>query len=198
MRLSAPLLRHIGPYRLNLSFDRVLRALDAMDDDVLPDKDKIDVAIRLLVRFPRPLLYLRRAKLWGDIFDRCIKPSHTGDTSGPQAFDFTQDAEYIYAAFRQAYGIDLKAERGRLDWREFLALFEALPDGTVMSEIMSIRLRDYPQPDGYNQDEIAALRKAKNAFALNIKRKPGERFDADISAQVTDMFAYYRKKAGEK
>lgn len=198
MKLSSPLLNHIGPYRLHLSFDRVLRVMDAMGDDMLSDAEKIGVAMRLLVRFPRPCLPAPRAKLWVDIFDRCIKPRRAEPQSGPQAFDFTQDADYIYAAFQQAYGIDLQAERGRMDWREFLALFQGLPDNTIMSEIMSIRLRDVPAPTEYNQDEIRALRKAKRAFALDIKRKPGERFDSDIEGRVTGMFEYYRKKAGEK
>lgn len=197
MKLSAPLLNRIGPYRLRLSFDRVLRVMDAMDDDTFSDSDKIDVAMRLLVRFPRPRLPTSRAKLWADMFDRCIKPRRAEPQSGPQAFDFTQDADYIYAAFRQAYDIDLQAERGRMDWREFLALFQGLPDSTTLSEIMSIRLRDVPAPTEYNQDEIHALRKAKRVFALDIKHKPGERFDSDISAHVTDLFAYYRQKAGE-
>lgn len=194
MKLSAPLLNHIGIYRLNLSFDRVLRAVDAMEDDILPDKDKISIAIKLLVRFPRPVWPASRIKLWGEIFDRCIKPKHTGDSSDQRSFDFAQDAEYIYAAFRQTYGIDLQAERGKLDWREFIALFQALPDNTVMSEIMSIRLREYPKQTEYNKDEIDALRKAKHTFALDIKHKPGERFDAGIAKQMDDTFAFYRGK----
>lgn len=172
--------------------------MEAMDDDILSDTDKINIAIRLLVDFPRPLFTISKAKLWGKVYEQCIKPKDVQGNDYDQAFDFTQDAGYIFAAFWQAYRIDLQKERKRLDWREFIALFQGLPDSTRLSEIMSIRLREIPQPTEYNQDEIAAIRKAKRIFALNVKKRNGERFDADISAHVTSIFDYYRKKAGDK
>ena len=186
-------------YRLHLSYDRVLLALDAYGNAALTDYGKADTLCGLLVRRP-PWRTVERVELAQKIVTDFIFPDQRDNAGGdePPAFDFSQDAPYIYAAFWQVYRIDLLKERGRMDWRRFYALFLGLPGNTRLSEIISIRLRDVPTPTEYNQDEIRALRKAKRAFALDIKRKPGERFDSDIEGRVTGMFEYYRKKAGEK
>jgi len=165
LKLTNPVSRWYKGHRLNLSYDRVLQVLDAMDDKLLSDNDKVDVALKLLVKWPRPML--SGVKLWNGIYEDCIKPKPPKGKIGPKSFDFSQDAEYIYAAFMQIYRIDLIAERNRLDWREFIALFQGLPEGTRIVEIMSIRAREYPAANKYNGDEIKALREAKQAFALD-------------------------------
>ena len=53
--------------------------------------------------------------------------------------DFEQDAEYIYASFLQAYGINLLEVQNKLTWTEFKALLNALPDNTIMQQIIEIR-----------------------------------------------------------
>ena len=50
--------------------------------------------------------------------------------------DWEQDAEYIYAAFLQQYGIDLEKEHPH--WHKFLALFYGLV-GTKLNDIMAAR-----------------------------------------------------------
>ena len=59
--------------------------------------------------------------------------------------DYDIDADYIYAAFMQGYGIDLMEEG--LHWHKFLALWAALPDDTAMSKIIGDR-----QYDGKDKD----------------------------------------------
>ena len=56
-----------------------------------------------------------------------------------ELIDFEQDAEYIYASFLQAYGINLLKSQNRLTWTEFKALLNALPDNTIMQQIIEIR-----------------------------------------------------------
>lgn len=146
-------------YRLSLSFDRVFRLMEIFDDPHIFQVDKLRAAVRLLVKGRAPVGILE------PLFKAIFGESHkTGST---RAFDFRQDANYIYAAFRQAYGIDLHRERGRLHWHEFVALFTALPEDTRMAQIMAIRNRPLPKPNGHNADEIQAIMRQKRAVALD-------------------------------
>lgn len=52
-------------------------------------------------------------------------------------YSFEHDAEYIYAAFMQQYGIDLCDTK--MHWHKFRALFASLGDDTKIGEIMGIR-----------------------------------------------------------
>lgn len=173
-------------------------ALEAYDSPSLTDYGKADTLCDLLVRRP-PWRTAERVELAQKVISELIFPEQRqDDANDPPAFDFVQDAPYIYAAFWQVYRIDLLHERGRLDWRRFYALFLGLPDNTRLSEIISIRLREIPKATEYNQDEIAALRKAKRSYALKVKHRPGERFDAGIASHIDSLFAFYRKQAGDK
>lgn len=65
------------------------------------------------------------------------KPPAGDGADGParrpeRAYDFEQDSGRIYAAFLQAYGINL-ATVAFLHWWEFLALLEGLPESTAMA-----------------------------------------------------------------
>ena len=91
-----------------------------------------------------------------------------------RALDFEQDAGYILASFRQAYGIDLYAERGRLDWRVFIALFNGLPDDTKIREVMKIRAQKIPERTKHNSEQVDALVKAKMAYALRFSEEEAE------------------------
>ena len=60
-----------------------------------------------------------------------------GSSTGVSLVDWDLDADIIYAAFMQAYGIDLI--EADMHWHKFLALFSALPEETLMVKIMSYR-----------------------------------------------------------
>ena len=147
-------------YRLRLSFDRVLAALDVLEDGATPPDVRNEAAVSLLIK--------GRKKPDGGALEAIFKMLSGEKTtrSATKTMDFSQDAAYIYAGFRQAYGIDLLQERGRLHWMQFSALLQALPDDTRMMQIVSIRTRPIPKPTKYNADERAALMKAKQEYAL--------------------------------
>ena len=86
----------------------------------------------------------------------------------PRAMDFEQDAALIYSAFRQAYGIDLHAEIGRMHWLTFLALLEGLPGDTRFSDVVSIRVRPLPDPTKTNAKERAELMRLKQKYAVRV------------------------------
>ena len=53
--------------------------------------------------------------------------------------DYQEDGEFIYASFMNAYGIDILDKNFLMHWHKFKALVLGLPQGVIMSEIMSIR-----------------------------------------------------------
>ena len=89
--------------------------------------------------------------------------------------DFEIDGGLIYAAFMQAYNIDLMAIE-HLHWHAFLALLFGLPDNTKLSTIISIRQYDgddegmkrlkseWELPVQYSEEELAAAERFEALF----------------------------------
>jgi len=152
--------------RLNLAFDRVLILLEAWKDQTISDVEKVDLCCDLLIKSKTRLSILEKSEIVARIFDEFLFTQKSDDKSKPN-FDFEQDADYIYSAFMQTYHIDLIHERGRLDWRRFISLFQGLPEDTKIREIMDIRSKKLPAPTKYNQEERRSLIEAKRAFALD-------------------------------
>ena len=86
--------------------------------------------------------------------------SSTAPSSG-LAFDYQCDAGYIVAAFQQAYGIDLTADK--VHWWRFKALLHALPPETPLGKIVEIRGKDTSSMDRADRDYYETL---KERFAL--------------------------------
>ena len=81
------------------------------------------------------------------------------DTSGKEPpFSYEHDAGYIYAAFIEAYGIDLT--KNRLHWWQFRALFLGLPEPVLFCRIMGYRTMEIP----------AKMPKEKKEFYQRMKR----------------------------
>lgn len=58
-------------------------------------------------------------------------------SNGEVVIDYEIDADYIYSAFLQAYGIDLIDTD--LHWHKFTALLSSLPENTFLYKIMEYR-----------------------------------------------------------
>ena len=91
-----------------------------------------------------------------------------------KSMDFIQDGPLIYAAFRQAYGIDLQEERGKMHWWQFTALLQGLPSDTRLVEVMQIRLKPMPAPTPHNAQERAQLARLKQEYALELTAEERE------------------------
>lgn len=57
-------------------------------------------------------------------------------------FSYEYDADHIYSAFMQAYGLDLA--RHPLHWWQFRALFRSLPEETQLVKIIGYRTMKIP------------------------------------------------------
>lgn len=96
--------------------------------------------------YPRPPLGFSK-KAWDGLlwFYRCGKEPRKAAASGDGAgagrpYDFEADAALIFAAFRQAYSIDLA--RTRMHWWQFRALFDGLPENCQFCRVVSYRTMD--------------------------------------------------------
>lgn len=134
------------------SFRNMIRLESLMYDPDFSDIERSVYALRLLygkrgsIGIDNPVGEL----LW---FYHCGEPPEDsnggGASSKPRLYDFEIDARYIYAGFRQAYGIDLSIKTGlALHWWEFMDLFVSLPEDTAMWQRMHYRGVDTSQMEG--------------------------------------------------
>lgn len=152
-------------YTLTPSFDNVLQMYQAIDG--LDSWDKPEVMLSYLVKGKcKPSIGLLKA-----VSDVLFTPSKG---SGDKAFDFVQDSSLIYAAFYQAYGMDLVEQQGKLHWWKFSSLLNGLPSNTRFSEIVAIRMKPIPSPTKYNQEEREELMRLKAVYALKLTSEERE------------------------
>ena len=148
-------------YKLTPAFDNVLQMFEQTDDDDLSDTEKAELMLYYLTdNAPLDARILMAAC-------KALFPEVKGEAT-QKAFDFVQDAELIYAAFWQTYGIDLFEQQGKLHWCKFFALFQGLPENTRFREVVAIRLRPLPEPTKHNAKERQQLLKAKHDVALKV------------------------------
>lgn len=168
-------------FRITPYFDRVLRVFDIWADPNILDEDKLAAASRLLV-CGRPNMDALNA-----VFALLFEQHDSNDDK--KTFDFLQDSGRIYAAFVQAYGIDLFKMQGKLHWWQFIQLFNALPDNTRMAQVISIRAREIPAPTKYNAAEIESLHKLKAAVALEMTQEEREkRLQASLARMAEKLY----------
>lgn len=149
-------------YRTGILFEQ------ALNDPLLPDEEKLctvlalyygDAVFPLLSDMDRVQEALNGI-MW---FYRCGDDGTAGDDgdgtpdAGPP-FSFEYDAAYIYAAFMEAYGIDLAKKR--LHWWQFRALFLGLPETVLFCKIVAYRTMEIP----------AKMPKAQKQFYQRMKR----------------------------
>lgn len=170
-------------YRCDFDFRNVLKMIDTLDRDDLMPEAKAYKALKFVQKRPKNCVKVIQA-----IKDLLFQK---GGKSGPKLTDFEQDASLIRAAFRQAYGIDLY--RDRLHWLEFVDLFGAIPEGTRLYDVISIRSRPLPAPNQWNQKEREWLIRAKADVALKVKEpERAERYRNDVK-NVADMLLMMAK-----
>lgn len=116
--------------------------------------------------------------------------SSGGSGSGEVTFDYAYDADYIVAAFQQAYCIDLTAER--LHWWRFRALFLGLPEETTMRKILDIRATDTSGMEGRMRQEYE---QRKEVFALPNTLKGGTRIVSVQDHNAAFLARFQHRKA---
>lgn len=165
---------HGKTYRLDLAFDTVLKFYELLDDDNLEDSEKISVAFEMFMGFTpddadfaiavfQKINQYIAKQPYGDEGEPNIDGN--GQVVTPQKYySFTQDAEAIYASFREQYGINLLQEKGKLHWDEFKALFARLGPNTYFQRIVEIRMRDTSKLEGQALNDTL---KSQQYYELN-------------------------------
>lgn len=174
-------------WHLDLSFDRVLRAVNLLEDPEMTDSDRLEVFLNLLIsgkEIPAEEDWEATATAIIDLIQPDAKASSAPQTdllgnpmefkpksSEGEDYRFGPDDKYIYAAFWQTYHIDLMKERGHLHWLAFTALLQALPEDTMFQRICQIRSTDIREIK--DSDERKRMKELQEQFALPLKGGDG-------------------------
>lgn len=159
-------------YRLDLSCKTVLRYMHLCDNpEGLTAEEVAEIGFDWLVKSGKKLVLHDKTEILSAIITRYISPPRRklNNEQPLSVVDFDYDSGYIYASFMQTYGVDLYACAGALHWCKFIALFEGLPDDSVIKQIMRVRARPIPVPTKHNREEIQQLTELKALYALPLK-----------------------------
>src|SRR5690554_2488795 len=141
-------------YKLDMSFDNILRLFDLIKDEKINDEEKINTGLMMLVNDELEQYDIEtKEKIFIDLFKSAIgseeEEHQTLDLEGnpmpdipnddKRAYDLVQDAEYIYASFMHTYQIDLFEMQGVLHWKKFKSLLNGLSEDSIFSIIVGIR-----------------------------------------------------------
>ncbi len=164
---------------INPAYDTVLEVQKLYKEDTLTEFEKIDQALKMLVRNKWNLRLLNpeeKQKLLSVITKRYVEVEKRPQIkkSPFPVLDFEKDGDYIYASFMQAYKIDLIEEQGRLPWKKFLYLFNGLPADTKIKQIMRIRQMPVPEYNGKNSKEIQEINEMKSYYTLPVEGGGGQ------------------------
>ncbi len=155
-------------YLINWDFRAGMQFEDIVNSD-MEDGDKLYRLLRLYYpQIPANLYEAVEQMLW---FYRCgekeqkeeKKERYQRRDAKEPAYSFSQDSAYIYAAFKEQYGIDLTTIEN-LHWWKFMALFESLGEDTKMSRIMYYRKAN---TSGMPNDKRAFINEMKKLYRLN-------------------------------
>lgn len=100
------------------------------------------------------------------------------EPSVERIYSFNYDDEYIYAAFMEAYGIDIT--EADMHWWKFRALFNSLPQSCMFSRILGYRGMEITSDMSSSQKDF--YRKMQRKFALPLPKAEQEKMDAITAA----------------
>lgn len=174
-------------YTMRPTVAHVLGAMDALKDEDLTEADKLRLAVWHLYRWPRPRALSEAVQVAMNALT--VENPYRDDGRGRQAFDISQDAAVIVAAFRQLYGIDLPRESLRMDWRLFLALLSGVTSDTRFGEIESIRTMDPPKWTPHNGEQRQEILRLKQIYAIRNPAKRGQSLQDGLRGMVEALLA---------
>lgn len=175
-------------YPMNISFNKVLKVIELINDDDIEELYKPYLALQIFtdVDFTQALTPEQATAIFKMIFEEHIRVIPAKDTAPvldlagnpikskirsksqsegtKRLFSLKYDAEYIYSSFLQAYGIDLIDAQNSLHWKKFNALLNGLPSDTKFTEVLKIR--SYKPQKGDSKQYKESMRELKKEYAL--------------------------------
>lgn len=164
-------------FAVDLSFDNVLRLIDMLNDEEIPDHVQIEIGLEMLLGVNLEYPLEKREEIFYQLFESTIGigegmnvPVDIEGNPMPQkkdkeVYSLKQDAPYIYASFMSDYKIDLFEQQGKLHWYKFKALLGGLTDGSKFLRVIDIRTAELPSGKGTEKQRKQML-EAKRAYAL--------------------------------
>lgn len=172
-------------FRISILFELL------MQDKSILDREKVYMALNLYYpKIPHDLVQAVDKMLW---FYRCGKDdendsvrngSPAGSRKAGMIYSFEHDAEYIYSAFLDQYGIDLQ-DIEHLHWWKFRALFKGLKEDNLIVKIMGYRAIEIT--DDMSDSEKKYYRKMKQIYALPDNRTQEEK-ERDFTNAIASLF----------
>lgn len=152
-------------FRNMIRFDLILQ------DERMSEGEKLYLGlVQLWPEIPQDTGWAVEKLLWfyGGGQDKKEDGPGTAHRSEARAYDFAEDAALIYAGFYTAYGISLTT-LPFLHWWEFMALLAALPDTTLMGQIMRWRTADLGKVKDKHQREFLAAQQKRWALKKGLR-----------------------------
>lgn len=159
----------------------------AVRDHDLTDEQKVQAALDLYYdTIPEDIDQALRGILWFHSSGKSEETKETEegenyeseDNNAPkkEIYSLDHDSEYIFSSFLLAYNIDLTEET--LHWWKFMALFNTLPEDTIIKQIIKIRTTEVTP--NMSKEEKKRTRELKKIYALpdtmRIQDEAGEAF----------------------
>lgn len=163
-------------YPINTDFRVSIQFEQMMFSRGLNETEALYQAMRLYYpSFPPDIPKALEQIFW---FYQCGKEENRvlrgGTASRSRVYSFEYDAEYIYAAFLDQYGIDLQDTD--LHWWKFQALFHALKEDNQIVKIMGYRAIQITNKMSKEQKEF--YRSMKKQYAIPMSKSEREKLDS--------------------
>ena len=177
-------------YKINTDFRIGIMFELLIQDNTFADMEKVEIALNLYYpEIPHDPIQALEKILWfyrcGKEYDAESPQEGTEGTTQQQAiYSFEHDAEYIYAAFLDQYGIDLQ-DIEHLHWWKFRALFKGLKEDNLIVKIMGYRAIKID--DSMTDSEKKFYRRMKKIYALPDNRTQEEK-ERDFINAIASLF----------
>jgi len=160
--------------KINTNFRSFILFELLMQDNTIEKNDKMALAINLFYeKIPNDINKALEGILWFYTRGKDIKSNGNGQKGQKkQIYSFEYDADLIYAAFKDQYGLDLN-KIDYLHWFKFKALFEGLKSDNKICEIMGYRAIDTSKIK--DKEEQKKYKRLQREYALPDNRSEDEK-----------------------
>lgn len=170
--------------KVDMSFDNVILMFETQTREDMDAYLKLIVSLQLLVGddydergqdFQVGLYQYLMDEYINDnkpIIDPDALRNGGGGKEDEEQYSLTEDAEYIFASFLQAYGMDLHDQFKKLHWYKFRALLAGLPDDTKFRQVLQIR--QWKPYKGVTKEEKQQMQDLQVVYRLHVTQAEAE------------------------
>lgn len=160
-------------FHVDMAFDNILLLFEMFDEKELDEWEKVFIALQMLIEEYGKLelnSYEEAYELFKyvlkDFLDIDLDKKNENGETNVKMYDFTKDAELIYASFFAVYKLDLFELKGKLHWKKFRALLTHLDDNSPFKQVIGYRVMKVPSEKEASKEYIQHVRKMKQLYSL--------------------------------